>query len=166
MCNTSISLHLLINIRQLKFFEVFNILYKASTLISEFSQKALNTCKIFFLLRHLTHLFSSFGTNWSTPTLPCLRNYVLHSLVMIPEWIAAAHTYEPDVYTSVPHNLLAIDWHPGGQFTMNWAALSESAVCWHMSVMKTIVNVHQFLLSFSLKITFPHYRWSTDDLHA
>ena len=158
MCNTSISLHLLINIIQLKFLEVFNLLYKASILISEFLQKALNTCKSFFLLRHLTHLFSSFGTNWSTRTLPCLRNYVLNSLVMIPEWIAAAHTYESDLYTLVPHNLLAIDWHPAGQFTMNWAALCESAVFRHMSVIKTIVNVHQFLLSFSLKITFPHYR--------
>jgi len=156
MCNTSISLHLLIKIRQLKFFEVLNLVYKAGTLISEFSQKALNTCKIFFLLRHLTHLFSSCGTNWSTRTLPCLRNYVLNLLVMIPEWIAAAHTYESDVYTSVPHNSLVCDRHPAGQFTMNWAALSESAVFRHMSVIKTIVNVHQFLLS--LKITFLHYR--------
>jgi len=49
-------------------------------------------------------------------------------LVMIPEWIAAAHTYESDVYTPVPHSLLVFDWHPTGQFTMNWAALSESAL--------------------------------------
>jgi len=38
---------------------------------------------------------------------------------MIPEWIAAAHTYESDVYTSVPHSLLVCDRHPIGQFTMN-----------------------------------------------
>ena len=53
---------------------------------------------------------------------------VLNLLVMIPEWIAAAHTCESDVYTSVPHRLLVCDWHPIGQFTMNWEALSVSAV--------------------------------------
>jgi len=77
-----------------------------------------------FIRMHMSGFLFPLDLNWfQTITIS-----VFNSRVMIPEWIAAAHTYESDVYTSVPHNLLVFDRHPIGQFTMNWAALSESAL--------------------------------------
>ena len=84
---------------------------------------------------------------------------------MIPEWIAAAHTYESDVYTSVPHNLRVCDRHPIGQFTMNWEALSESALFTQTAVKKEWWMQTMFSLVLVIK-TIRHYRFQISKCRA
>ena len=93
------------------------------------------------------------------------RQLVFNLLVMIPEWIAAAHTYESDVYTSAPHNLRVCDRHPIGQFTMNWEVLSESALFTQTAVKKEWWMQTMFSLVLVIK-TIRHYRFQISKCRA